>query len=369
MVKDQMEPEPMNIETRTRGNDSATFAAKRLRNELVLREKENARKEKALAKKAGAPSRTSSLMAPTMCLTGHKNAIYSLKFDPTGNFLASAGFEREIYLWNVYGECENYMVLKGHKNAVQEIHWSKNGLELYSCSADKTVVVWDSETGARVRAWKGHTSYVNSCCPTRLDDSTLVLSGADDGTARIWDTRSKNSVHTQQRKFQVTSVAFSADATQIFLGSLDNNIECYDIRNPSEPKYTLEGHDNTITGLSLSPDGTKLLSNAMDHTLRCWDVKPFCAGGVDGRCKSIMRGHTHNFEKLLLKCSWSPSGDLVSAGSADSFVYVWDFSNTNVLYKLPGHKGSISEVPFHPRESVIASGGSDKSIFLGELQQ
>lgn len=37
------------------------------------------------------------------------------------------------------------------------------------------------------------------------------------------------------------------------------------------------------------------------------------------------------------------------------------------LYFLPGHKATVNEVVFSPIEPVIASGSSDKTIFLGEL--
>lgn len=60
--------------------------------------------------------RSSSLLAPTMLLTGHQAAVYTLKFDPSGLQLASAGADRGIFLWNIKGECENYNVLRGHKN-------------------------------------------------------------------------------------------------------------------------------------------------------------------------------------------------------------------------------------------------------------
>lgn len=60
--------------------------------------------------------RTSTLLAPTMLLTGHQAAVYTLKFDPTGLQLASAGADRSIFLWDTRGECENYNVLRGHKN-------------------------------------------------------------------------------------------------------------------------------------------------------------------------------------------------------------------------------------------------------------
>ena len=60
--------------------------------------------------------RTSTLLAPTMLLTGHQAAVYTLKFDPSGLQLASAGADRSIFLWDTRGECENYNVLRGHKN-------------------------------------------------------------------------------------------------------------------------------------------------------------------------------------------------------------------------------------------------------------
>ena len=48
-------------------------------------------------------------------------------------------------------------------------------------------------------------------------------------------------------------------------------------------------------------------------------------------------------------------------------THIWDNSSCKELYCLPGHKGSVNEVIFHPTESIIASCGSDKQIFVGEL--
>jgi WD40 repeat protein len=67
---------------------------------------------------ASAPSRmqgikrTSNLLAPIMQLTGHGGEVYSVRFNPDGECLASGSFDKLIYLWKTYGECPNYMVLK-----------------------------------------------------------------------------------------------------------------------------------------------------------------------------------------------------------------------------------------------------------------
>ena len=50
--------------------------------------------------------RTSSLEAPTMLLTGHGDAVLSLKFSPDGEHLASGSRDHSVFLWNVRGDCK-----------------------------------------------------------------------------------------------------------------------------------------------------------------------------------------------------------------------------------------------------------------------
>ncbi|EHA97726.1 U5 small nuclear ribonucleoprotein 40 kDa protein [Heterocephalus glaber] len=84
-----------------------------------------------------------------MLLSGHEGGVYCCKFHPNGSTLASAGFDRLILLWNVYGDCNNYATLKGHSGAVIELHYNTDGSMLFSASTGKTVAVWDSETGEK----------------------------------------------------------------------------------------------------------------------------------------------------------------------------------------------------------------------------
>ena len=49
-------------------------------------------------------------------------------------------------------------------------------------------------------------------------------------------------------------------------------------------------------------------------------------------------------------------------------MYVWDASSKRILYKLPGHKGSVNEVDFHPTQPIICSCSNDKQIYLGEIR-
>lgn len=306
--------------------------------------------------------RTSSLQSPIMLLTGHHSAIYTMKFNPSGTVVASGSHDKEIFLWNVQGDCKNFMVLKGHKNAVLDLHWTTDGTQIISASPDKTLRAWDIETGKQIKKMAEHSSYVNSCCPSRRGPP-LVVSGSDDGTAKLWDMRQRGAIQTFPDKYQITAVAFSDASDKIFSGGIDNDVKVWDLRK-GEVIMTLKGHQDTITGMELSPDGSYLLTNAMDCKLCVWDMRPYAP---QNRCVKILEGHQHNFEKNLLKCSWSPEGSKVTAGSSDRMVYIWDTTSRRILYKLPGHTGSVNECVFHPSEPIVGSCSSDKQIYLGEI--
>lgn len=310
----------------------------------------------------GKQQRTSSLESPIMLLTGHQSAVYTMKFNPAGTIIASGSHDREIFLWNVHGECKNFMVLRGHKNAILDLQWTTDGSQIISASPDKTLRAWDVETGKQVKKMAEHNEVVNSCCTSRRGPP-LVVSGSDDGTAKLWDMRQRGAIQTFPDRYQITAVGFADASDKIYTGGIDNDIKVWDLRR-NEVTMTLQGHQDMITGMQLSPDGSYLLTNGMDCKLCIWDMRPYAP---QNRCVKILEGHQHNFEKNLLKCGWSPDGSKVTAGSSDRLVYIWDTTSRRILYRLPGHAGSVNETVFHPTEPIIGSCSSDKQIFLGEV--
>ncbi|KAG2232102.1 hypothetical protein INT48_006779 [Thamnidium elegans] len=271
----------------------------------------------------GTIKRTSGLEAPVMQLIGHDGEIFSCEFDRSGENIASAGFDRQILLWNTYGEVKNYGVLKGHTNAIMEIHWSRDSNQIFSCSADKSVGIFDVKTGERTRRWRGHTGIVNSCQVARRGPE-LVVSGSDDCTVKIWDNRTKEAVSTFENDYQVTSVSFSDAGDMIYSAGLDNDIKVWDVRK-NQLAYTMKGHMDTVSGMSL---------------IRIWDVKPFAAAD---RCLKIFEGAPHGYEKNLIRPCWATDGSQIACGSADRSVVIWEVESRKILYKLPGHKGCVND--------------------------
>lgn len=301
------------------------------------------------------------LESPNLQQQGHQSDVFTCKFSNDGNYLATAGHDKQILVWDIYNKCTNTMALKGHKNAILDLRWSYDSSKIYTASADKTVSAWDVETQKRQKRFKGHSSFVN-CCDTVRRGLDFIISGSDDNTLRLWDIRDKNFVSEFHSKYPVLSVAFNDSADKVYSGGLDNCVKVWDLRkNEIEEEQYM--HTDTITGLSQSHDGSYLLSNSMDQTVRCWDIRPFVVGS---RCVKIFQGIHHGFDRNLLRVCWNRNGKYITAGSSDKFVYIWDTTTRKVVFKMGGHIGSVNETAFHPKENIIASCSSDKTVMLSQ---
>ncbi|KAK1762599.1 Pre-mRNA-splicing factor cwf17 [Phialemonium atrogriseum] len=311
-----------------------------------------------------AAPRTSSLQAPVMELSGHTGEIFSARFDPSGNLIASGSMDRTIMLWRTYGDCENYGVLSGHRGAVLDLQWSRDSEILFSASADTHLASWDLTSGARIRRYVGHEEIINAMDINKRGEE-LLISGSDDGTIGIWDPRTKNAVDHMETEFPITAVAISEAGNEIYSGGIDNDIKVWDVRKKAVV-YSMLGHQDTITSLRVSPDGQQLLSYCMDSTARTWDIRPFAPAE---RHIKTFDGAPMGLEKNLIRASWDTAGKKIGVGAGDGTAVVWSNDTGKLMYKLPGHKGTVNCAEFAPGpDPIILSASSDRTMLLGELK-
>jgi translation initiation factor 3 subunit I len=77
------------------------------------------------------------------------------------------------------------IVLHGHERSLTTIKFNGEGDLLFSASKDHVPCVWFTHNGERLGTYNGHQGAVWTLDPQY--DSKLLLTGAADNTAKIWD--------------------------------------------------------------------------------------------------------------------------------------------------------------------------------------
>ncbi|KAF8345640.1 WD40-repeat-containing domain protein [Amanita rubescens] len=319
--------------------------------------------------------RTSNLEAPIISLSGaHSAEILSCRFDPTGQNIAACSADRSISFWRTYPPNTNYGLLQSHAKApIIDLQWSLCSPHIFSVAADHTLSITDVTTGQRVRRIWAHREIINAVDRSLAAGggmgTELVATASDDKTVKVWDAGEdggKVPVATFEVGCPATAVCWSADGTNLYVGALDNEIHVYDMRKNAQV-YTLIGHGDTPTSLALSPNGSFLLSPSFSSQTIIHDVRPFSPSPT--RIHRVLQGAPAGFENTLLRGAWSKDdgGQRVAVGGADRMVCIWEVESGKISYKLPGHKGTVTSVDFHPKEPIILTASKDGTMLLGEI--
>jgi WD40 repeat protein len=134
---------------------------------------------------------------------------------------------------------------------------------------DNLALLWDFERDKQTQ-FVGHADWVNSAAFSA--NGGLVLTGSNDGTARLWDASSGAALmHLKRRVFGVSAVAMSRDGRRFLSGGANGSTHVWDLASPRKPRL-LEGHYGKVLAIALASNGRRAITGGHDATTRVWDT-------------------------------------------------------------------------------------------------
>ncbi|CAB1332818.1 unnamed protein product [Coregonus sp. 'balchen'] len=251
------------------------------------------KKPETEATKTSSASASQSKSAPVkpnytlkFTLAGHTKAVSSVKFSPSGewlassysNLLVSASDDKTLKIWDVSsGKC--LKTLKGHSNYVFCCNFNPQSNLIVSGSFDESVRIWDVKTGKCLKTLPAHSDPVSAVHFNR--DGSLIVSSSYDGLCRIWDTASgqyddnppclKTYTGHKNEKYCIFANFSVTGGKWIVSGSEDNMVYIWNLQT-KEIVQKLQGHTDVVISTACHPTENIIASAALenDKTIKLW---------------------------------------------------------------------------------------------------
>ena len=232
----------------------------------------------------------------------------------------------------------------------------------------ETITMWDVATGEKTAVIEGSSVSSVALSP----DGKMIAAGHDHYTdnintynTQLWDVATQALVATLEGHYsKVFAVDFSPDGTLLVSGSNDGTIRLWDVAT-GDSLASSDWHTFglfAVWDLQFSPDGTRIAAVGSDQ-IKVWDAANLATGQeiitLEDEGQGVFEGPK--------SVRWSPDGTMLAAGYDEGAIRLWDVAAESLVATLEEHDDEVGTLDFLHTGKVLISGSDDETVRLWDV--
>lgn len=162
----------------------------------------------------------------------HGQWVLSVRFSPTGDRLASAGWNYSIHVWNIGNDSDQYATCIPTDPAFS-LAWSKDGRRLFTGCYQGSILRFDvsSPTTQTMLKWPGHPHLdsIPTLCLSNNGKFIISASGSE-RSVKIWDAHTQSEIGSLRHAGELIDAEISPDDGHLVTGAKDGQVSIWNLR-------------------------------------------------------------------------------------------------------------------------------------------
>ncbi len=285
-------------------------------------------------------------------LSGHTERIYRASFSPNSQYVATAGADNQVKIWEV-DSGRLWKTLSGHRGHAFSARFSPNNRQVVTTGGYRAQI-WEVSTGSQIRTLIGHTQRTHSAAFS--PDGKVIVTTSEDGTAKLWDAQNGQEIRTIDISDDgVYEAVFSPNGRTVAIGGKNGLLGLWNVATGRQIR-TFDGHSRAITSVCFSPDGKLLATASIDNTARIWEV-------ASGRLLRTLQGNE------VREARFSPDGQYLVTANAGGEAKIFRVQDGRQIMTVE-HSSPATRVfsaTFSPNAKYIVTAGDDRTAKIWSL--